>query len=576
MLTDSYDYEDFVTTQIKCPPPKIIAVKRSLKRQPLSLIDEQSFIDDEDLLSKKDLMSSDDDSFSSVDSKDLIQFEPDDEPLIDLSDVTDGENDKVIRDTVSDMNARNSSTLLSLLDLLEGGSVTRTKETERVESCADESSDDSDPCSLRKSSSSSLMDIPVDDFSACQRTTGKQDELSSVFPPLSIEHEKSSLASFIGHNKVKLSSESLASSESDGKCKSEEECANVAKVIDCTVLKKSNQKSQQCENSDCENSISTSINFSCYNSLEKACKVESRATSDVEPESSVNENNCRENQEKEGNSQLCHNHHPRESTNVSAVNLDDCAKSEELPVKEKKSEKLATSKHEALSDSNNNRDSVCNQNSLSSLTLSHSLLRNLAKLNATNVDDRAQSEEECTNLTFLSPHTSQKKFPPEFYSSTNSLNQDVSFEASSRLKRLEERFKGFSYTKKLLRGSKVFSKSEEILSSIGRGDEFKFCDDPLNSSHSSTFPLFTATTSSDNCLRQLTDKSAVCSSNDVVRKNQFHKRDAIRRRTSYLADEISGEFDTVSTPHSQPTHPKDLLFPFPHSHCSESSLTFRQ
>jgi hypothetical protein len=358
--------------------------------------------------------------------------------------------------------------------------------------------------------------------------------LSSVFPPLSIEHEKPSLASFIGHNRVKLSSENFETFESDESDANAATSASVAKVIDSTLQKKSNPKSQQSENSDCENSISTSINFSNYSSS---------SVDKVEENGSVSPSAKQEGEENQRNLQLCHNHHPRESSSVSEVNLADGAKAEqELPVKEKKSEKLKT-------DTNNNRETVCNQNSnstLSSLTLSHSLLRNLAKLNQ--VDDRAQSEEE--NLKFLSPHTSQRKFPPEFYSSTNSLNQDVSFEASSRLKRLEERFKGFSYTKKLLRSSKVFSKSEEILSSIGRGDE-EF-QDPLNSSHSASFPLSPSSTLSENCLRQLTDKAAVCNNNNVddVKKNQFQKRDSIRRRTSYLADEISGEFDTIFPPSS--------------------------
>lgn len=539
MLTDSYDYEEFVTTQIKCPPPKIIAVKRSLKRQPLSLIDQQNFIDDEDdLLSKKDFIN-DDDSFSSIESKDLIEFEPD-EPLIDLSDVTDGENDKVIQDTVHNKNAKNSSTLLSLLDLLEVGSITRTTETERLGSCADDANEDSDPCSLKKSSSSSLMDIPVNDFSACAISSGKTDELSSVFPPLSIEQEKPSLVSFIGHNKVKLSSENRETFESHESIESvANKCENgiIAKVIDSTLQKKFDLKSQCSENSsDCENSISTSINFSYYNSPESdfSCKVEQSVTSEGE---SSPVNVCK-NQEKEENLKnllFCHNHHSRESSNVSDVKLNECV--EELPVKEKKSESLT--KKES-SDSNNNRESVCNQNSLlSSLTLSHSLLRNLAKLN---VDDRAQPEHSSEeNSKFLSPHTSQKKFPPNFYSSTNSLNQDVSFEASSRLKRLEERFKGFSYTKKLLRSSKVFSKSEETLSSIGRGEEFKFCEDPLNSSHSSTFPL-SSSTLSENCLRQLTDKVAVCNNNNDDEENQFHNQDLTKKkRASSSDDEISGK-----------------------------------
>jgi hypothetical protein len=525
MLTNSYDYEDFVTTQIKCPPPKIIAVKRSLKRRPLSLQDTQNFMDDEDLLMKKDLdfINEDDDSFSSIESKDLIEFEPD-EPLIDLSDdVTDGENCKLSQDTINCKNARNSSTLSSLLDLLEVGNVTRTTETEILGSCADDISYDSEGSTTKKSSSSSLMDIPVDEISACAISSGKTDELSTVFPPLSFELEKPSFAKSIGHNKVKFSSEiveTLISRDCDVSVKeSELKKDNFAKIIDSTLQKLNHSES---ENSDCENSISTSINL-LQNLSNSICSKEFIQSAENGCENSVKGNSKEKKEENKENSVFCHNHHQEETSSASDVNSI-----QSKLIQKKKSEKSLLVES---SDSNNNRESVCNQNSLSSLSLSRSLLANLAKLN---VDVREEKSEE--GLEFLSPHTSQSKLPPKFFSSTNSLNQDVNFEASSRLKRLEERFKGFSYTKKLLRNSKVFSKSEEILSSIGRAKEFeKTCEDPLNSTF--TCSLSTSTLS-ENCLRRLTEnENIVCNGqqSDDLRKNN--------RKYSSTHDDNLGKFN---------------------------------
>lgn len=73
---------------------------------------------------------------------------------------------------------------------------------------------------------------------------------------------------------------------------------------------------------------------------------------------------------------------------------------------------------------------------------------------------------------FLSKNTSQSANPPKWFSSNNELNRDC-FEASQRLKRLEERFKGFAYTKKLLGSSKLFSKSEEILNKYDLNRDFE-------------------------------------------------------------------------------------------------------
>jgi hypothetical protein len=392
MLTNSF--EDFVMTPIKCPPPKIVAVKRSLKKQKRI---SQNIMDDDELSSKEDFIN-DDDSLSSFDSKDLIEFERD-EPLIDLSENVENSS---VQDTVSDKNAKNSTTLLSLLEMLEIGNITRAKETKIISSCAE----DDFSSKLPSSSSSSSPSFPVECPSACATSSGKTDNLSTVFPP----SENLSFAKNVAGQCEDIKSEvkeTLKSPEGEV-CESEKGID--VKVIDSTLKKIS-----------CEN-------FSIH------CE------------------------------------------NLQVKTLDEF------------DEKVK-------SDTNNNHESVCNQNSKDS---THENLTN---------------ENEC--FEFLSPRTSQRKLPPKFYSSTNSLNQDC-FEASSRLKRLEERFKGFSYTKKLLRSSK-FSKSEEILSSYGKTSEFK----PLNSVSSSTL--------SENCLRQLTV--------DDLEEDCERKAENLERR-----DEISGEF----------------------------------
>lgn len=425
MLTNSY--EDFVMTPIKCPPPKIVAVKRSLKRPKKQ---SQNIMDDDEELSSKEDFINDDDSLSSFDAKDLIEFERD-EPLIDLSDSVEN---SISQDTVSDKNAKNSTTLLSLLEMLEIGNITRATEMKRVPSCAEIEIPPKLPFVAKESSSSSSPTLPVECPSACATSSGKTDKLSTVFPPLSIQPENSLAKNVAGQCRDSNSElkETLKSPEGE-ECESEKGIE--VKFIDSTLRK-----------SPSENFASTLIDFS-------------RSESSIFGES------------------------PLKLGKKFARNFEKLARNFE-----------EFSKESLKSDTNNNHESVCNQNSEKSTTLT--------------------KENEC--FEFLSPHTSQRKLPPKFYSSTNSLNQDC-FEASSRLKRLEERFKGFSYTKKLLRSSKVFSKSEEILSSYGKASEFK----PLNSLSSSTL--------SENCLRQLTVED---STEDSERKTQASERN----------DEISGEF----------------------------------
>lgn len=462
MLTNSF--EDFVMTPIKCPPPKIVAVKRSLKKPKMK---SQNIMDDDELSSKEDFIN-DDDSLSSFDSKDLIEFERD-EPLIDLSDNL--ENSTSVQDTVKGKNAKNSTTLLSLLEMLEIGNITRAKEMKRVPSCAEDGFPSKLPFVSKASLSSSSPKLPVKCPGACAISSGKTDKLSTVFPPLSIQPENLSLAKNVaGQCKDSKSEvkETLKSPEGE-ECESENGIE--VKFIDSTL-----RKSRQCQS---ENFVSTSIDFS-------------RSGSD----------NCSIKNKILGESRKFGVENFEKRSKIIEKSLKNILKNSlKFDVKVKtpndNREKLKT---DDKSDTNNNHESVCNQNSEDSLSsLTHETLTNT---------------NEC--FEFLSPHTSQRKFPPKFYSSTNSLNQEC-FEASSRLKRLEERFKGFSYTKKLLRSSKIFSKSEEILSSYGKASEFK----PLNSLSSSTL--------SENCLRQLTVED---SAEDSERKSE----DSERR------DEISGEF----------------------------------
>lgn len=454
-------------TPIKCPPPKIVAVKRSLRGANRH---KQNIMDDDELSAKEDFIN-DEDSLSSFDAKDLIEFERD-ELLIDLSEnsyVPPAAQKPSSQDTVSSMNARNSNTLLTLLDMLEIGSVTRASEMARLESCAQDAVSDTNPLASKKSSSSSLLNIPVECPSACAPTSGKTDELSTVFPPLSIQPENPSI--------VKNCSRRSENFNSDGRrtlkvsASVEVKGRDVRARVDEKTIDSTLQSSHQCQSEKSnEKFLSSSISL---DSLQSRDLIKDFSNSKNDKDSEKHD----ETLDKE---KFCHYNHRQQSQQQ-----QNYLKAE-------------------LSDTNNNRESVCNQND-SSLTL-------LKKCESLSNDELDASD----NLKFLSPHTSQRKLPPKFYSSTNSLNRDC-FEASTRLKRLEERFKGFSYTKKLLRSSKLFSKSEEILSSYGKD---------LSSSSIPQFPL-SSTTLSENCLRQLTGEE------DEAQANYPRK--------TLSSDEISGE-----------------------------------
>lgn len=449
MIANSH--EDFVMTPIKCPPPKIVAMKRSLRKA-----SKKNIMDDE--------IYSDDVSLSSFDSKDLIEFEPD-EPLIDLSDYSETES----KDTVSSMNARNSTTLLSLLDLLEIGSVMRSSETAKLEtseSCAKSEIPPKSPSPLRRSSSSSSLSFPAEYPCACATPSGKTNELSGVFPPLSKN------SSIVKNYSSRSKTLQYVAGEAPEAPRSNRECAGDgidARDVECSLQ----IASEKFEENLRENPNSTSIAF--------FCTQETPTQGDCKKDYSLGDLASEERQQNE---------------------LIDT----------KTKEKLTNASE--LSDKNNNQNSVCNQNSLEPLTPERVNHRSCAK-----------NKESDEALKFLSPHTSQRILPPDFLNSTTSLTQDC-FEASSRLKRLEERFKGFSYTKKLLRNSKVFSKSEEILSSYGREKESKSCE-PLNSSIH--FPL-SSSTSSENCLRQLTAEAS---------RDDYPSKSLARKASS--SDEISGE-----------------------------------
>lgn len=474
-------------TPIKCPPPKIVAVKRSLKSKISSK--KANFMDDDDELSSKDDFINDDDSLSSFDSRDLIEFERD-EPLIDLSE--DGAPPDPIRDTVRDKNARNSSTLLSLLDMLEIGSVTRATETARLGRCAEDATVEALPFVSKTSSSSSLQNIPVECPGACATSSGKTDKLSTVFPPLSIQLENPSIVKNSSrHTETLINDDKNSLKPAYG---AERDGWRVREGIDENFIdsewRDSRKSNERVSEKSSENFATTSIQLARD---EFECPLESCSCPASSHGADENPNKGKD------IFQLCHHQQLQHDVSSSQV--------------------LKLKVQIEASDTNNNRESVCNQNSVD-------------ESSSASYDCFAKVDSESSeSLKFLSPHTSQRKLPPKFYSSTNSLNRDC-FEASSRLKRLEERFKGFSYTKKLLRSSKVFSKSEEILSSYGRAKEFKSCDslnssEPFASSSSST-------TLSEKCLRQLTG--------DGVEAQKDYVRDIAGGRRTSSNDEIAGEF----------------------------------
>lgn len=479
-------------TSIKCPPPKIVAVKRSLRKPT------KKNIMDDDELSVKDDFINDDDSLSSFDARDLIEFERD-ELLIDLSeDEPPAVQKSPSRDTVSSMNAKNSSTLLSLLDMLEIGNVTRAREMTRVGSCAEDDVSDRNPFALKTSSSSSSRNIPVECPGACATSSGKTDKLSSVFPPLSIQLENPSIVKNCSHHPEKLNCNgkatlsALESEAIDGQ--------RVREGIDEKFIDSTLQNSHQCQSEKSEeNLVSTSISFACSGS---DCSIKSCCCTRSEHYEAKHETSLESSNKGKEIFNFCHYNHQNQQQQQQQNDVNSNA---QLKVRE-------------ASDANNNRETVCNQNSVEVSRANHE------------VDGGGTSRDDSNeSLKFLSPHTSQRKLPPKFYSSTSSLNQDC-FEASSRLKRLEERFKGFSYTKKLLRSSKLFSKSEEILSSYGRAREFKSCESLNSSIH---FPL-SSTTLSENCLRQLTGEEG--------EDQKDHNKDIVCDRKASPSDGISGEF----------------------------------
>jgi hypothetical protein len=476
----SYGYgDDFVMTPIKCPPPKIVAVKRSLKSKLSKDKKKKSNImdDENDSDVKDDFINEEEDEDA---NKDLIEFENEDnvEPLIDLTDSCDSK-EVTSNDTIKDMNERNSnansSTITMLLDLLEIGSIINgtnkamcASEREDVEGCAQENDFASLPTStLRKSSSSSSRSFPLEGPGACARANnGNTDKLSSIpslpQPLTAIQPENPSI--------VKNSSVKLGKSEESGDNldkKSSESALHVALAgidqlsVDLSRIQRlrddTEENLQQLRREKSSSSILASSEI-------KILAEESQSSSKDSSHSCSEEQLERGEKDKEGEEQ----EKKSADEHVTFPNRDGVTQFAQQQRREEE-ENLRKS-----SDSNNNYFE-CNS----------------------------------TSFDFLSPHTSQRKLPPKFFSSTNSLNRSDCFEASSRLKRLEERFKGFSYTKKLLRSSKAFSKSEEILCSYGKESEFTnvaadSATDTLNSApllHN--FSLTTPSTFSANCLRQL-------------------------------------------------------------------------
>jgi hypothetical protein len=359
-------------------------------------------------------------------SKDLIEFEREDQPLIDLSDNSNNSN-STSDDTLKDMNMKNSngdgSTITMLLDLLEIGSIINNNKSDFVcksetENCAGDDCASLPTLTAKKSSSSSLTSFPLESPGACARGTVGNAELSTFpsLPPQPLT-ENPSIVKNLADNLVKSGESEANKTEESSKGPLHIALSGIDDLsIDLERLQKLQENLQQLrEKEEKLSSIFTSSgNIPAASSSKDSSALScSKEISQLEKEEKVTDEHVT-------------------LPNCEGVKTDD----------------------EVTSDKNNNQ----------------------------------------VKLEFLSPHTSQRKLPPKFYSSTNSLNRSDCFEASSRLKRLEERFKGFSYTKKLLRDSKLFSKSEEILSSYGTESEFSGTTESLNSSRRLPF---------ENSLRQL-------------------------------------------------------------------------
>lgn len=353
-------------------------------------------------------------------SKDLIEFEREDQPLIDLSECS---NNSTSDDTLKDMNEKNSngnsSTITMLLDLLEIGSIINNNKSNFVcksetENCAGDDCTSLPTSTLKESSSSSLTSFPLESPGACARVNAGNSELSTFpsLPPQPLA-ENPSIVKNLADNLVKSGESEAIKTEDTSKESLHIALSGIDDLsIDLERLQKLQENLQQLrEKEEKLSSIFTSsgnIPRTASSSKDSSALSCSGEISKVEKEEKVTDEHVT-------------------LPNCEGVKADD----------------------EVTSDKNNNE----------------------------------------ITLEFLSPNTSQRKLPPKFYSSTNSLNRSDCFEASSRLKRLEERFKGFSYTKKLLRDSKIFSKSEEILSSYGIESEFSGTAESLNSSRK--LPFFT-------------------------------------------------------------------------------------
>lgn len=205
------------------------------------------------------------------------------------------------------------------------------------------------------------------------------------------------------------------------------------------------------------------------------------------------------------------------------------------------------SKTNECSDSNNNSESVSNQNPKDLSIVSGAEDKNFPLLEENEKreksDDENHGKSKCNDyllndFSFLSKNTSQRVLPPSWLNSSSS--REDCFEASQRLKRLEERFKGFSYTKKLLRDSKKYSKSEEILSVSEKED--KANDNTL------TLPFTFHTKSkskSENCLQN--SQFEQDGDDDIVVGEEKHDQQDFYKRFSLLK-EIPGDKECSISP----------------------------
>lgn len=474
----SRNHVDFVTTPITSPPTKNLAVKRSLKvsKTPMKMKTSCTIDCSEDKKDILDFLCSDEETRNDSNQSeneyliDLIDFES--PPLIDLSEAEEDVSN------VSFLNARNIEQSKALTEFLKEFNDNVDDEREHSEeSCAMEETSElshSEESSATTNSTTSTIYIPLHESPAEPDCAAQQNACaeicSSTTLPSNIQNHHS-VDSSIDENYVQdivpsvdcsidncllyldlNSSRPCATDleESRGvfvKKASSPERLNIS-IINCAI---SSNKSHR----DKEDLSQEKISFNRVSDLNLSSASFSASVDEQDSlqESLHFEPNCDSLTKKESS---CHCSH---------LKNDGAKKS---LVKDKSPEKSFDKTENSSSveivndDNNNNCQSVVNQNK-------EDIKEKCVFSSWSQLTEPKYSEK----FDFLSKNTSQSVNPPKWFSSSNNeLNSDC-FESSQRLKRLEERFKGFAYTKKLLGSSKLFSKSEEILNKYDLNRDFE-------------------------------------------------------------------------------------------------------